>query len=108
MLDDRDARHLDSLLKSYGELQVTISKMEERQDTAKENRERLERTLIENKRDLQDSIVKLRNEMVEEFTKINKKLADRRWSPSQYALILVALISGVSTVLAVVLTRAPT
>jgi hypothetical protein len=97
---DEEDRHVDSLLGSYGRLEREILKVDLRQVNEKENRERIEKSVSE-----------LTTEVRTGFKAVNKKIDDQtaanKWTPAQYALILVAAISGLTSVLAVVLTRAP-
>ena len=97
---DDDARHVDSLLGSYGKLERDVFRVELNQANEIENRKRLEK-----------SVEDLTSEVRTGFKDVNKKIDDQtlanKWTPSQWVLIAVAAITGLSSVIGIVLTRAP-
>lgn len=116
MLDDRETRMLESLLQQYGDLQIKwakdLTRVEGKADSNRENRQRLDKELDESRKEMKDALDKLSDKMDKCFSAVNKKIdaqtAATKWTPAQWALIIVGVVSAFGTVLVALISKAPT
>jgi hypothetical protein len=116
---DDQARRVDGLLASYGEMRATLERLDERAigqaDDIAAQREALREAMSRTQRMLEaigatceKHTQRVEKKVDDQAAKIEALTKAQRWTPTQWTAIITTGIAALGTLVGIVLTRVPT